>query len=54
MLRTPSRSARVVQDDEPELVLFSPSIGGHFARSHRLKPDSAKTYGNPARGTACR
>jgi hypothetical protein len=27
---------------------------GDFARSHRLGPNSAKTYGNLARGTLCR
>jgi len=26
----------------------------HFARARHLTPDSAKTYGNPARGIVCR
>jgi hypothetical protein len=35
-------------------VRISPQFLGHFARSRRLRLDSAKTYGNPARRTACR
>jgi hypothetical protein len=35
-------------------VRIPPQIPGHFARSRRRRPDSAKTYGNPARGTVSR
>jgi hypothetical protein len=36
-----------------EKVRILPSISGRFVRAHRLRPDSAKTYGNPVRRTTC-
>ena len=35
-------------------VRFMPPISGRFVRSHRLRPDSAKTYGDLVLETACR
>jgi hypothetical protein len=38
----------------PENVRILPPISERFVRSRRLRPHSAKTYGNPVHGTACR
>jgi hypothetical protein len=35
-------------------VRILPPISGRFVRSRRLRPDSAKTYGNSVRWRACR
>jgi hypothetical protein len=50
---------RCPDQTEPRCVLAEnvrilPPISAHFVRSHRLRPDSAKTYGNLVHGTACR
>jgi hypothetical protein len=37
-----------------QYVRILPSISGRFVRSHRLRPDSAKTYGNLMLETGCR
>ena len=42
------------QRQEPKNVRLTPQISGHFVRHRRSKPDSAKSYGNPVRGTTCR
>ena len=44
----------VTQGEPRKKFRISPSAGGHFARLGRLRSGSAKTYGNPARGTASR
>jgi hypothetical protein len=38
----------------PKNVRFLPPISGRLIRSRGPRPDSAKTYGNPVRRTACR
>jgi hypothetical protein len=38
----------------PKNVRILPPISGRFIRSRSPRPDSAKTYGNPVHGTACR
>jgi hypothetical protein len=38
----------------PKIVRFLPPISGRLIRTRSLRPDSAKTYEIPARGTACR
>jgi hypothetical protein len=37
-----------------KIVGFLTSLFRCFDRRHPMAPDSAKTYGNPARGTVCR
>jgi hypothetical protein len=54
----PIKSVRLNNDNylpffnRPARIL--PPISGRFIRSRSLRTDSAKTYENPARGTACR